>query len=284
MLIFSSKINWPAAWDFQQCGMSDQQSLRSACAYAQSDQSLCLSLEYSTSVKLLTEHHLEFLSFKWGCTGSSESTHVKMSHCWKSHVVAQFILANSADPGEMAHHTAFHLGLHYMFSQNMHFGVFGLQSILTFKAPIATKVVCFSHLIWVHTVDHRGFYEKQMRKADDCLLLYLNSSVMLGNYLQQTTSVYSIAWVECKSNWTISKHSEIFKKTITVAFSKMLNTRPYIYNDVCENALNLHNLFQFFEDEMNANKTELSNGNILVLCTFAPTNEIARAGNANDPC
>ena len=29
------------------------------------------------SVKLLTEHHLEFLSLKRGCTGSSESTLVK---------------------------------------------------------------------------------------------------------------------------------------------------------------------------------------------------------------
>ena len=28
-------------------------------------------------VKLLTEHHLEFLSFKGGCGGSSESTLVK---------------------------------------------------------------------------------------------------------------------------------------------------------------------------------------------------------------
>ena len=28
------------------------------------------------SVKLLTEHHLEYLSLKGGCTGSSESTHV----------------------------------------------------------------------------------------------------------------------------------------------------------------------------------------------------------------
>ena len=36
--------------------------------YAQSDQSLCLSLEFSMSVKLLTEHHLEFLSLKGGCT------------------------------------------------------------------------------------------------------------------------------------------------------------------------------------------------------------------------
>ena len=32
---------WASAWDFQQCSMCDQQSLRSACAYAQSDQSLC---------------------------------------------------------------------------------------------------------------------------------------------------------------------------------------------------------------------------------------------------
>ena len=40
------------------------------------------------TLKLLTEHHLEFLSFKGGCTGSSESTNVKMPHCWKSHVPA----------------------------------------------------------------------------------------------------------------------------------------------------------------------------------------------------
>ena len=31
-------------------------------------------------VKLLTEHHLEFVSLKGGCRGSSESTHVKMSN------------------------------------------------------------------------------------------------------------------------------------------------------------------------------------------------------------
>ena len=35
------------------------------------------------TVKLRTEHHLEFLSLKGGCTGSSESTLVKMPHCWK---------------------------------------------------------------------------------------------------------------------------------------------------------------------------------------------------------
>ena len=40
-------------------------------------------------VKLLTEHHLEFLSLKGGCRGSSESTHVKIPHCWKFHALAQ---------------------------------------------------------------------------------------------------------------------------------------------------------------------------------------------------
>ena len=43
-------------------------------------------------VKLLAEHHLEFLSLKGGCTGLSESTLVKMPHCWKSHVAANFVL------------------------------------------------------------------------------------------------------------------------------------------------------------------------------------------------
>ena len=40
------------------------------------------------SVKVLTEYHLEFLTLNGGCTGSSESTLVKMPHCWKSHVTA----------------------------------------------------------------------------------------------------------------------------------------------------------------------------------------------------
>ena len=43
-------------------------------------------------VKLQTEHHLEFLSLKGSCRGSSEYTHVKMPHCWKSHVLAQIVL------------------------------------------------------------------------------------------------------------------------------------------------------------------------------------------------
>ena len=44
------------------------------------------------SVKLLTEHHLELLSLKSGYTWASDSTLVKMPHCWKSYVTAQLIL------------------------------------------------------------------------------------------------------------------------------------------------------------------------------------------------
>ena len=49
--------------------MCDQQRLRPACAYGQSDQSLYKSLEYSMTDKLLTEHHLELLSTKGGYRG-----------------------------------------------------------------------------------------------------------------------------------------------------------------------------------------------------------------------
>ena len=66
-------------------------------AHTQSDQSLCFSLEYTMSVKLLIEHHLEVLSLKGGCTGSSKSTLDKMPHCWESHVGAQIKFLTSND-------------------------------------------------------------------------------------------------------------------------------------------------------------------------------------------
>ena len=56
-------------------------------------------------VKLLTEYHLEFLSLKGGCTGSSESTLVKMPHCWKSNALAQ--MSNLPITGNFAHTISF---------------------------------------------------------------------------------------------------------------------------------------------------------------------------------
>ena len=54
-----------------------------------------------TTDKLLTEKHLEFLSLKGGCTGSAESTLVKIPHCWKSHAAAHFIIRF---PGDADHY------------------------------------------------------------------------------------------------------------------------------------------------------------------------------------
>ena len=43
--------------------------------------------------KLLTEKHLEILSLKGGCTCLSECIHVKIPHCWKSHIAVQMLFA-----------------------------------------------------------------------------------------------------------------------------------------------------------------------------------------------
>ena len=44
------------------------------------------------SVKLQTDHHLMFVILTGGCRGLSESTNVKMPHCWKSRAAAQLFL------------------------------------------------------------------------------------------------------------------------------------------------------------------------------------------------
>ena len=54
------------------------------------------------SIKLLTEHHLEFLSLKGDCTGSSESTLDKMPLCWEPHVMAHFIYFQVPKPPTIA--------------------------------------------------------------------------------------------------------------------------------------------------------------------------------------
>ena len=71
---------------------------------------------------------------------------------------------------------------------------------LTLNAPIATKVVCFSSLL----KSLRSLYGKQCGPRSDCsyigafcsgstlLASILNSSVILGNCLQQTTSADDI--------------------------------------------------------------------------------------------
>ena len=50
------------------------------------------------TVKLLTEHDLEFLTLKGDCKGSPESTLVKIPHCWISCIMAQIcVLLTTAE-------------------------------------------------------------------------------------------------------------------------------------------------------------------------------------------
>ena len=62
------------------------------------------------NIKLLTEHHLEFLSLKGGSTGSSESTLVKMPHCWKSRC-SSIIVSLKSDKVRVTVSTVFLHGL-----------------------------------------------------------------------------------------------------------------------------------------------------------------------------
>ena len=80
---------WAAAWDLISVTSksSDQPVHQHSLTRA-----FASSLNILTTVMLLTEQHLEFLSLTRDCIGLSESIYVKMPHCWKSHVTAHFFL------------------------------------------------------------------------------------------------------------------------------------------------------------------------------------------------
>ena len=50
------------------------------------------------TVQLITTQRLEFLILKGGCIGSSDSTLVKMPHCWKSRATAQISVLQLVAP------------------------------------------------------------------------------------------------------------------------------------------------------------------------------------------
>ena len=66
--------------------MCDHQSLRSPCAYTQSDLRLSWSLKYSMTVDLLTEHHFEFISLKGGASQARLSLHLSKCHINGNHM------------------------------------------------------------------------------------------------------------------------------------------------------------------------------------------------------
>ena len=54
----------------------------------------------------MTEHHLEFLSLKGGCTGSTESSLVKMPICSESRVTAQIMNSAISEHLDQPEHNA----------------------------------------------------------------------------------------------------------------------------------------------------------------------------------
>ena len=85
-------------------------------------------------VKLLNEHHLEFLGLKGGCRGSSESTLVKMSNCWKSQALAQLSFVQQ-DIGSL-------------FDRQKH-----IYSPVRFSYNLYTPVVPFCNGTWPNSAD-----------------------------------------------------------------------------------------------------------------------------------
>ena len=76
-------------------------------------------------IKLLTENRLEILSIKGGCTGSSESTLVKMPHCWKTHVAAHLVFIQLV---ELLHYDIKIIGC-----------ISCVYGVVTFQVTVSTK-------------------------------------------------------------------------------------------------------------------------------------------------
>ena len=70
---------------------------------------------------------------------------------------------------------------------------------LTINAPIATKVVCFSHLLKSASMANSVDPDQNSLSGSTRFASILNLSVMLGNYLQQKTSADDI--FRCIFSW-----------------------------------------------------------------------------------
>ena len=87
-------------------------------------------------IKLLTEHHLIFLSLKGGCIGTSEYTLVKMPNCWKSHATAHLVQTQV--------HTRFKIGSHEVHS---------LSTLINSRGTKVKKMLTLAgiqlHFVWL---------------------------------------------------------------------------------------------------------------------------------------
>ena len=166
----------------------------------------------NNNIKLLLEHNLESLRLYGGYKMLIWVYTCQMQHCWKSHVTAHIYQYQLSTPEVNKTTTYFKNTAINKFET---FSWFSGKLFLNFSrrekqtnfvaiGAIATKVVCFSRLLKCL----RSLYGKRCGPRDQtapigavCLMFasILNSSVMLGNCLQQTTSAEDI--FRCIFSW-----------------------------------------------------------------------------------
>ena len=104
--------------------------------------------------ELLTEHHLVFLSLKGGCTGSSESTLVKMTHCWKSRVTTHMHIFKTWPKLKDRLRRSYWRSCHTNYLKSVHVG--RKNDLISKDAKIRNRYNQVPHL----TQDTSFFYEK----------------------------------------------------------------------------------------------------------------------------
>ena len=131
------------------------------------------------TVKLLTEHLFAFLSLKVGCTGSSKYTLVKMPHCWKSHVATHIVTK-----------------VHQQMRKHSILVVNGGKIVNPWCANksrlLFSSAEMFKKPLWQTVWTQIRLLLGAVCSRSTLFASILNSSVMLGNYLQQTTSADDI--------------------------------------------------------------------------------------------
>ena len=129
-------------------------------------------------------------------------------------------------------------------------------NILTLKVSITTKVVCFTRL----QKYRRSLYGKRCTPRSDssyrsslflvhAVCLFLNSPVMLGNYLQQPTSAEDIlrfiflGTLRVKNNVGSLKPLNCLPYKNIVCFSRMIKCSLTIFVKHCRRRSNTSTLF-----------------------------------------
>ena len=184
--------------------MFDKQRLRPACAYAQTDQSPCWLLKYSMTVKLLTEPYFRFLSLKGGCTGSSESTLVKMPHCWISHVLTAHFLFSDGQRFNVQD------GHRFKVQDGQRFNVQASQPA-NFLCDICGKGFKLKQQLTQHNYIHTGYKpyqcqvcEKKFRRKDQ---LVRHALTMLGKCeIEGETFYCAVCWKGFKLKDHLEQH------------------------------------------------------------------------------